>query len=336
VKALERMDLVDAVIADRAIRFTFPDPEEISRPMIALRHADVGYVEGKPILRRITENIDPDDRIALLGANGNGKSTLIKLIAGKLDAMQGDMVRSSKMRIGYFSQHQTEELDVESTPVQEMGRMMQKKYGDWKESVIRARLGQFGFGKTLADNRIGNLSGGEKARLLFALMSFDAPHLLLMDEPTNHLDMESREALVQALNAYQGAVIIVSHDPSMVERVADRLWLVNDGQCTTFNGDLQDYREFTIQSRRDKRRQEKEKEKKAASKPVVKEDLSKEISAAEKEVARLTREKAQMETEMAAPGFYNDTEKSRVAQEKYAAIMKNLEAQEARWLALQE
>ncbi len=336
IKALERMDLVDAVMADRAVRFTFPDPEEIARPIIAIRQGAVGYTAGNPVLKRITESIDPGDRIALLGANGNGKSTLIKLIAGKLELMQGEMMRSSKLRIGYFSQHQTEELDVDSTPVQEMGRLIQKQTGDWKESVIRARLGQFGFGKTLADNRIGNLSGGEKARLLFAFMSFEAPHLLLMDEPTNHLDMDSREALVQALNAYQGAIVMVSHDPTMVERVADRLWLVKDNACTTFDGDLEDYRKFIIQSRRDARKQEKEKSKKTPQKEEALQASPVKIATVEKEVGRLAREKEKMEMEMAAPDFYTNVEKSRTAQDVYAQILKDLETKEALWLELLE
>jgi ATP-binding cassette subfamily F protein 3 len=301
--------------------------------MIALRQVDVGYAEGKPILRRIHENIDPDDRIALLGANGNGKSTMMKLIAGKLAPQKGEMVRSSKLRIGYFSQHQTEELDVESTPVQEMSRIMIKKLGDAKESLVRARLGQFGFGKTLADNRIGNLSGGEKARLLFAFMSFDAPHLLLLDEPTNHLDIDAREALVQALNAYEGAVVIVSHDPTMVERVADRLWLVNDGACTTFDGDLEDYRKFTIQARRATRKSDKEKKEKKSAAPVLNDnERKKKADQAEKEIQRLTAEKETLEKTMAVPGFYDNTKKSREAQSAYDKLTKELEIQEAAWL----
>ncbi len=257
VKALERMDIVDAVIADRAVRFVFPNPDKIASPMISINHADVGYVEGKPVLKRVHKNIDHDDRIALLGVNGEGKSTMMKLIAGRLGFMKGDVVRSGKLRIGYFSQHQTEELDVHSTPYQEMFKLFHKKSPDVKEPVVRAKLGAFGFSRELSDNRIGALSGGEKARLLFAFMSFDAPHLLLLDEPTNHLDIDAREALVNALNAYQGAIVIVSHDPNMVERVADRLWLVKDGACTDFDGDLEDYRKFTIQARREERKEEK-------------------------------------------------------------------------------
>lgn len=337
IKALERMDLVDEVIADRAVRFSFPDPEQLSPPLLAIRHVDVGYTEGKPIVRRIHENIDVNDRIALLGANGNGKSTLMKLIAGRLPPMQGDLVRSGKLKIGYFSQHQTDELDVDATPVEEMGRMMQKKTGDYKESVIRARLGQFGFGKTLADNRIGDLSGGEKARLLFAFMSFDAPHLLLLDEPTNHLDMDSREALVRALNEYQGAIVIVSHDPSMVERVADRLWLVKDGACTNFDGDLEDYRKLTIQARRDERQKERAKDKKeAVGASAEKSKPSKKLAETEKHLAQLIDKKEKLEKEMAQPGFYDALEKSKAVQETYSALLKDIEQHEAQWLSLQE
>jgi ATP-binding cassette subfamily F protein 3 len=343
IKAMEKMDMVDAVIADRAIRFSFPNPDKIASPMMSINKVDVGYVEGNPILRRVHENIDLDDRIALLGANGNGKSTLIKLIAGKLGVMNGEIVRSGKMRIGYFSQHQTEELDVNATPYEEMLKLMARKDPDVREPVVRAKLGAFGFSRTLADNRIGALSGGEKARLLFAFMSFDAPHLLLLDEPTNHLDIDAREALVQALNAYEGAIVIVSHDPNMVERVADRLWLVKDGTCMNFEGDLEDYRKFTIQSRREERREEKDKkvkEKKSESAPAVsspprKKADGKKAGAIEKEIARLTREKESLEATMAAPEFYKDSGKVAETQKIYTRVTRELEAQEEMWLAEQ-
>jgi ATP-binding cassette, subfamily F, member 3 len=259
VKALERMDIVDAVIAGRAIHFTFPSPKEIASPMITIDNADIGYTVDKPILKKVYESIANDDRIALLGANGNGKSTLMKLIADKLSPLSGEVFRSSKLKIGYFSQHQTEELDVHSTPYKEMMSLMSKTVPNITEPKVRAKLGAFGFSRALADNTIESLSGGEKARLLFAFMSFDAPHLLLLDEPTNHLDIDAREALVHALNNYEGAIVIVSHDPNMVERVADRLWVVRDGKCQNFEGDLQDYREFTIQARRDEKKQDKKK-----------------------------------------------------------------------------
>lgn len=334
IKALEKMDLVDAVIADRAIQFKFPNPEKIASPMISINKADIGYTEGVPILKHVNENIDLDDRIALLGANGNGKSTLMKLVAGKLGVMKGDIFRSGKLRIGYFSQHQTDELDVNSTPYQEMLDIMRKKNPDASESSARAKLGAFGFGKDLSDNKISALSGGEKARLLFAFMSFDAPHLLLLDEPTNHLDIEAREALVGALNAYEGAIVIVSHDPNMVERVADRLWLVKDGKVQDFDGDLEDYRKFTVQAKRDERKKDKEQkakdaaateEPKAEQKRINPTVLKKEIAEAEKSIARLTKEKEKLETQMADPAFFADAKKAVDVQQTYARIVKDLE-----------
>ncbi|MGZ9097540.1 MAG: ABC-F family ATP-binding cassette domain-containing protein [Micavibrio sp.] len=341
MKALEKMDIVDAVIAERAVKFVFPQPEKLPAPIMSINHANVGYTEGKPILRGIHQNIDMDDRIALMGANGNGKSTLIKLIAGKLGAMEGEVVRSGKLRIGYFSQHQTDELDMSSTPFEEMKKLMVKKKPDVTEPAVRAKLGSFGFSKDLADNTISKLSGGEKARLLFAIMSFDAPHMLLLDEPTNHLDMDAREALVQALNNYEGAVILVSHDPSMVERVADRLWLVKDGACEPFDGDLDDYRNFIVQSRREERKEEKAKKNKAGKneksenkKPSA--AVFKKIEDTEQEVSRLTQEKEKFEQKMADPSFYTNAAEAIKTQKVYDQILADLAKQEALWLEAQE
>lgn len=338
IKAMEKMDLVDAVIADRAVRFTFPNPDKIPSPMLTITKADVGYTADKPILRNIHESIDADDRIALLGANGNGKSTLMKLIAGKLDVQRGEMFRAGKLRIGYFSQHQTDELDVESTPYLEMLRLISKTNPDITEPKVRAKLGAFGFSRDLADNKIGALSGGEKARLLFAFMSFDAPHMLLLDEPTNHLDIEAREALVQALNAYEGAIIIVSHDPNMVERVADRLLLVRDGRVDNFDGDLEDYRKVTIQQRKD------EKKANAAAAKVEKDaplkdrsaaDMKKASEKAEKEILRLTKEKEKFEAEMSDPAFYDQKHRVVQVQKAYDKVLDQLAAQEDIWLNAQ-
>lgn len=339
IKALEKMDLVDAVIADRAVRFSFPNPEKIASPMISIKRADIGYTAEKPILRAVNENIDQDDRIALLGANGNGKSTLIKLVADKLGVLKGDIFRNGKLRIGYFSQHQTDELDMDSTPYQEMLAMMRKKKPDASESSARAKLGSFGFSKDLSDNKISALSGGEKARLLFAFMSFDAPHLLLLDEPTNHLDIDAREALVQALNAYEGAIIIVSHDPNMVERVADRLWLVKDGKVADFQGDLEDYRKFTIQTKRDERKKERAQKMKIEAPVEVapeKKKLSfadqKKIDTLEKAIARLTAEKETLDALMADPDYYTSGKNIVETQQNYTKITRELEEKEAEWL----
>lgn len=337
MKALERMDIVDAVIAHRAVHFTFPNPKEKMTPLLSIDHADIGYAEGEPVLNEVYESIDCDDRIALLGANGNGKSTLMKLIAGKLDALNGDVTRANKLRIGYFSQHQTEELDVASTPYQEMLTLMRKSNPDVTEPKVRAKLGAFGFSKDLADNTIKSLSGGEKARLLFAIMSFDAPHILLLDEPTNHLDIDAREALVQALNNFEGAIVIVSHDPNMVERVADRLWVVRDGGCHHFDGDLEDYRAYTIEARRDQRKKDKQGKKKKDKKAKATTNINpQEIAKLEKKIAKLEAQKTELETLMATEAFYTKPhEETLKVQDKHAKVVEDLEAVEAQWLNAQ-
>ncbi|HEX2859265.1 MAG TPA: ATP-binding cassette domain-containing protein [Alphaproteobacteria bacterium] len=343
MKALEKMSVVDAVMAERSIRFHFNQPEELPPPLLTVEQADVGYAVGKPILRGVNERIDMDDRIALLGANGNGKSTLIKLIAGKLAPLKGAVGKSSKLRIGYFSQHQAEEMDMEDTPYQAMLRLMPGK----KESEVRGKLGRFGFGQVLADNRIGNLSGGEKARLLFAMISHNAPHVLLLDEPTNHLDMDAREALVLALNEFSGAVIIVSHDPSMVERVVDRLWLVKDGACNVFEGDLDDYRRHVIEQRRAERRSEKKQESQdtgLSAKELKKIQAEKrkehprlwdEVERTEKALNKLQNKRKTMEAEMAEPGFYKSDEAADT-QQAYGQLLREIEEHEAAWLNAQE
>ena len=255
LKAIQKMDIVDAVMADRVTAFEFPEPDQQKSPMLVLEHVEAGYEAGKPVLRKLDLRIDADDRIALLGANGNGKSTLVKLLSGRLPPLAGQIHKSSKLRVGYFAQFQTDELDILQTPFEVMKDAMKGV----AESKIRASLSKFGFDKHKADTVVGDLSGGEKARLLFCLMSFDAPHIMLLDEPTNHLDMDAREALMQALNNYKGAVILVSHDPHLVDSVVDRLWLVADGTCKPYNGDLEDYRKLVVSQRR-KEREETKKE----------------------------------------------------------------------------
>ncbi len=246
LKAIERMDIVGAVIAERVTAFTFPEPKPMKSPLIRLDHVDAGYATGKPVLRNLRLTINHDDRIALLGANGNGKSTLVKIISDRLKPLAGEIYKSGKLKIGYFAQFQTDELDVTQTPFQIMQAAMQEP----SEVKVRSILSRFGFDKRKADTLVGEISGGEKARLLFCLMSFEAPHIMLLDEPTNHLDIDARQALIQALNNYTGAVILVSHDPHLVECVAEQLWLVADGTCKPFNDDLDHYRKFVIQQRR--------------------------------------------------------------------------------------
>jgi ATP-binding cassette subfamily F protein 3 len=250
LKMLARMEPIATVMEERTVSFDFPEPKPLAPPLIALDGVAVGYEPGKPVLRNLGLRIDMDDRIALIGANGNGKSTLVKLLAGRLKHETGRQHQPGKLRIGYFAQHQADELDLESTPLDHMIRCMP----DTAPVRVRAHLGAFGFAQEKAEVRVEDLSGGEKARLLFALMSIEAPHIMLLDEPTNHLDVNAREALVQALNAYEGAVILVSHDAHLIDLVCDRLWLVDGGTCTPFDGDLTDYRNRLLEQRRGERR----------------------------------------------------------------------------------
>jgi ATP-binding cassette subfamily F protein 3 len=243
IKALARLEPIADVIEDRVYPFHFPNPEKpLSPPLVRWDHASVGYAEGKPILRNITLRLDPDDRIALLGSNGNGKSTFAKLLCGKLEAMSGEMKHPPRLTVGYFAQHQLDELSPERTPYDYFTDLMPEN----TQAQRRARLGSYGFGAALADSKCRTLSGGEKARLLFALAAFHAPHILVLDEPTNHLDVDSREALIHAINDYEGAVILISHDRHIIETSADRLWLVANGTVKPFDGDMDDYTDFIL------------------------------------------------------------------------------------------
>ena len=240
-KMLAKMQPIAAMAEDPTLSFDFPDPEELRPPLITLDMASVGYAE-KPILERLNLRIDPDDRIALLGRNGNGKTTLARLLAAQLTPMAGDKTASGKMKVGYFTQYQVEELDGDDTPIAHMARIMPGK----PPAAVRAQLGRFGFSGDKAMTEVRKLSGGERARLALALITREAPHLLILDEPTNHLDVDAREALVQALNSYSGAVVVVSHDRHMVELTADRLVLVDQGTAREYDGSLEDYMAFIL------------------------------------------------------------------------------------------
>lgn len=338
LKSIEKMDMVDALIADRVTAFNFPEPETLPPPIITLDNVDAGYIEGKPILRNLNLRIDMEDRIALLGANGNGKSTLIKMLSGRLPPLSGDLNRSSKLRIGYFAQHQAEELDLTATPYQLLKELMPTT----AEPKVRGLLGRFGFDKHKADTKAEELSGGEKARLLFCLMSYDAPHIMLLDEPTNHLDIDAREALIQALNNYEGCVILVSHDPHLVECVADQLWLVKDGACVTYNDDLETYRNLIIDQRRKERSNAKTKVKKNKEERKAEEEgrkelekLRKKAEKAEREFNRLTLAKDQLEEEMAAPHIANTLAPLQELQQRYTHILQEIETAETLWLEAQ-
>ncbi|MFT5065143.1 MAG: ATP-binding cassette subfamily F protein 3, partial [Reinekea sp.] len=241
VKALEKMETIRAPEDVARTVFTFPKPEELSPPIIATESASVGYGETI-ILRDLNLRIDQDDRIALLGRNGEGKSTLSKMLSDRLQIASGNMVTSNKLRIGFFAQHQVDELYVDETPLE---HLMRERASEG-QARLRARLAGFGLGADQADTEVGRLSGGQKARLSLLLATLPAPHLLILDEPTNHLDIESREALVDALTAYTGAVILVSHDMHLLSMVADRLWLVKDGHVTSYDDDLEAYRKMLL------------------------------------------------------------------------------------------
>ncbi|KTF67996.1 ABC-F family ATP-binding cassette domain-containing protein [Sphingomonas sp. HT-1] len=240
-KALARMQPIAELVDDPSLSFDFPNPDELRPPLITLDMASVGYGET-PILQRLNLRIDPDDRIALLGRNGNGKTTLARLLAAQLTPMDGAINSSGKMKVGYFTQYQVEELDRDDTPLQHMTRNM----AGASPGAVRAQLGRFGFSGDKATTKVGKLSGGERARLALALITRDAPHLLILDEPTNHLDVDAREALIQALNGYTGTVVVVSHDRHMLEMTADRLVLVDQGTAREFDGSLDDYIAFVL------------------------------------------------------------------------------------------
>jgi ATP-binding cassette subfamily F protein 3 len=241
-KALAKMQPIAALVEDPTLSFDFPSPEEMKPPLITMDMAAVGYEAEKPILTRLNLRVDPDDRLALLGRNGNGKTTLARLLAAQLPAMEGEMHAPSKLKVGYFTQYQVEELDGDDTPLEHMTRQMQGA----SQAAVRAQLGRFGFSGARATQKVSGLSGGERARLALALITRDAPHLLILDEPTNHLDVDTREALVQALNSFSGAVVLVSHDRHMLELVADRLVLVDSGAAKEFSGSLDDYTDFIL------------------------------------------------------------------------------------------
>ena len=337
-KALAKMQPIAAAIEDPTLAFSFPSPPELKPPLITMDMAAVGYGET-PVLRRVNLRIDPDDRLALLGRNGNGKTTLARLIAAQLAPMEGAMQSSSKMNVGYFTQYQVEELDVTDTPLEHMTRVMKGA----TPGAVRAQLGRFGFSGERATQKVGSMSGGERARLALALITREAPHLLILDEPTNHLDVDSREALVQALNEYSGAVVIVSHDRHMIELVADRLVLVDGGTAQPFDGSLDDYTAIVLRksdgntaSGGDAPKVDRKADKRAAAEWREKQKaLKNALSRAEKEMAALTAERRRIDVVLFDPKSATGAEAKMTTSElmvKRAAVEKKLEAAEEAWM----
>ena len=346
MKMLARMEPIASVVEDKTTTFNFPDPAPLSPPLIAMDEVSVGY-GAEPILKNLDLRIDMDDRIGLIGANGNGKSTLIKMLADRLKPQAGKIIKSSKLKIGYFAQHQQEELNLNESPFQHMARIMPMA----TETKVRSHLGRFGFSGDLANSKVEVLSGGEKARLLFALMSTEAPHILFLDEPTNHLDVDAREALVQALNEYDGAIVLVTHDSHLIDLVCDRLWLVADGACKPFEGDLDAYAGLLMEQRRLARREIRAAKDSDSVAPVDKKELRRErarrreetaalrksVVDAERKMEKLTQEISALEAKLADPEIYNGpTAKLMDLQLAHKKAKDKLAETEQQWLSAQE
>jgi ATP-binding cassette, subfamily F, member 3 len=308
VKMLERMKPVTALVTQEAHEITFPQPEKmLSPPIIAVDNVSVGYDPKLPVLNRVTLRVDTDDRIALLGANGNGKSTLVKLLAGRLAPFTGNITRADKLSVGYFAQHQIDELNSDASPYDHVRKLMP----DAVESKIRGRIGAIGFSGKAADTLVKSLSGGEKARLLLGLATFFGPNMIILDEPTNHLDIDSRAALAEAINEFAGAVIMVSHDRYLIEACADRLWVVADRTVTSFDGDLDDYRRTVLSARGAKMTSRERGPERSApsdmnsSRPRQKRIPPKQrIAAAEAEMARITGIITKIDAALALPDLF--------------------------------
>jgi len=338
LKMIEKMDMITAPEDVARKVFTFPEPEELSPPIINIENGSVGYSDDNPVLTRLNLRIDQDDRIALLGKNGQGKSTLAKLLSDRLPLMAGRQVNSSKLRVGFFAQHQVDELIVEETPLQ---HMIAARPGVM-QSKLRAQLAGFGLGPEQAETEVGRLSGGQKARLSLLLATLHAPHLLILDEPTNHLDIESREALVEALTRYSGAVILVSHDMHLLSLVADRLWLVSNGTVKPYEEDLEAYRKMLLTPEKpvsknpSKQPKEAPKPKRASRDEVL--ALRSEVRKAEARMEKINEMRDKLAKKLADPALYEDakTGELEVWNKKYAEVMEALERAESLWVGAQE
>ncbi|MET0875673.1 MAG: ATP-binding cassette domain-containing protein, partial [Tardiphaga sp.] len=332
---------ISALVNQDVREIVFPAPEKIlSPPILAVDNVSVGYDPAHPVLNKVTLRIDTADRIALLGSNGNGKSTLVKLLANKLAPFSGSITRAEKLSIAYFAQHQLDELVMDASPYDHVRKLMP----DAHESKVRARVGTIGFSGKAGDTKVSSLSGGEKARLLLGLATFFGPNMIILDEPTNHLDIDSRAALAEAINEYPGAVIMVSHDRYLIEACADQLWIVADKTVTNFDGDLNDYRRIVMQQRglragpRDRaataeKGNGRDKDKPAQPK-VKKVPLKQRVADAEAEMARITGILAKIDTALALPGlFKKDPKQAAQLSKARAGAAVALAAAEEKWLA---
>jgi ATP-binding cassette subfamily F protein 3 len=339
VKMLERMKPVAALVTQDVREIVFPPPEKmLSPPIIAVDNASVGYDPKQPVLNRVSLRIDNDDRIALLGANGNGKSTLVKLLAGRLAPFSGTVTRADKLSIAYFAQHQLDELSEDGSAYSHVRKLMP----DAPEAKVRGRAGAIGFSGKAADTPVKNLSGGEKARLLLGLATFFGPNMIILDEPTNHLDIDSRAALAEAINDFPGAVIMVSHDRYLIESCADRLWVVADHAVTNFDGDLDDYQRMVLSTRsarsdelpgRGGNERPEKRDRTERGKPEKRSPLKQKISAAEAEIERITDIIAKIDAALALPDlFARDPKQAAQLSKARANAVGALQRAEEQWL----
>ncbi len=339
LKALEKMKPISAVIEDSVRPFSFPEPvKTVASPIVTTQAGAVGYQPGRPVLRGLTLRIDEDDRIALLGSNGNGKSTFAKLLAGRLSLDSGGMTIAPGLKVAMFAQHQLDDLRPEESAVEHVRRLMP----DAPEAKVRARVAQMGLTTEKMSTKAKDLSGGEKARLLMGLAAFEGPNLLILDEPTNHLDIDSREALMVALNEFPGAVILISHDRHLIEATVDRLWLVKDGTVVSYDGDLTDYRQLVTggaSDRREKREADKaskaDKRREAAARRQAMEPVAKEIRATEGLIERTRKRIDAIEDQLADPALYEKDPSTATQLAKERSDLSNtLARHEDRWLTL--
>jgi ATP-binding cassette subfamily F protein 3 len=339
LKMLAKLEPVAAIVDGEVLPFHLPSPQKpLSPPIVAMDDVSVGY-DRTPVLKHLSLNISEDDRIGLLGANGNGKSTFAKLVGGRLAPMGGTSRRSSKLEVGFFAQHQVDELDAKATPYQCVAALMREA----PEARVRAKCAQLGFPNVKADTPIGQISGGEKARLLMGLASFDGPHLLILDEPTNHLDIDSRAALIEAINDYRGAVILVSHDRYLLDACADRLWLVDGGTVSNFDGDMKDYERFVLDRAaggkpRKERSETRAEPKGPATAPVSRREtapLRKRIAAVEEKMQKYQGLIARIDAALADPAvFEREPAKASRLSSQRSELEAALVAAEENWLAL--
>jgi ATP-binding cassette subfamily F protein 3 len=339
VKMLEKMKPIAALVTQDVKEISFPAPEKtLSPPIIAVDNVSVGYDPKLPVLNRVTLRIDTDDRIALLGSNGNGKSTLVKLLANRLAPFSGTITRAEKISIAYFAQHQLDELNEDGSPYDHVRKLMP----DAPETKVRGRTGAIGFSGKAGDTLVKSLSGGEKARLLLGLATFFGPNMIILDEPTNHLDIDSRAALAEAINEFPGAVIMVSHDRYLIEACADQLWVVADHAVTTYDGDLDDYRRRVLSSRgmransRDRGGNERagDRDKPERSRGEKRIPLKQQISDAEAEIARINGIISKIDAALALPDlFKRDPRQAAQLGKARAGAASALQRAEEEWLS---